>query len=195
MKAVILDNYDSFTFNLYQLVGIITGEKALVFRNDELTYRAFQSLSPDRIIISPGPGNFSDGRTFGICTEVILGSGRHTPLLGVCLGHQGIVHAFGGRIIRAKEPMHGKASPIYHHGEGIFRGVRNGFEAMRYHSLIAEGTSMPPLLKITAATSDGTVMGVEHREFPIYGIQFHPESIGTRAGKRILANFLIGKDR
>ncbi|NJN96980.1 MAG: aminodeoxychorismate/anthranilate synthase component II [Anaerolineales bacterium] len=189
MKVVILDNYDSFTYNLYQFIGEIFG-KALVVRNDEKTFAEFKALEPDRIIISPGPGNPENPAYFGICKRVILEMGPTTPVLGVCLGHQGIIHAFGGRVVRAPQVMHGKPSLVYHSGQGIFKGIGSAFEGMRYHSLIGERETLPACLEITAATQDGIIMGVQHKTYPIYGIQVHPESIGTPMGKQILKNFL-----
>jgi anthranilate synthase component 2 len=189
MKTVILDNYDSFTFNLYQYVGELD-ERPLVFRNDEITFDELASLDPERIIISPGPGRPDDPQYFGICGEVILELGVRVPLLGICLGHQGIIHAFGGRVVRAREVMHGKTSFIFHEGRGVFRDVPMPFEAMRYHSLIGEATTLPECLELTAKTTDGVIMGVRHRMYPIEGIQFHPESVGTAAGKQLLKNFL-----
>lgn len=189
MKIVILDNYDSFTYNLYQYVAELNG-RPLVYRNDQLTFNQLRDLNPDRIIISPGPGSPEDPSYFGICTQVITDMGPRVPILGVCLGHQGIVHAFGGRVVRAPQPMHGKTSVVYHNNKGILKGLRNGFEAMRYHSLIGERQSLPDCLEVTAKTWDDIIMGIQHKEFPIYGIQFHPESIGTPVGKRILKKFL-----
>jgi len=189
VKIVILDNYDSFTYNLYQYVGELNG-KPLVYRNDQLSFNQLRDLNPDRIIISPGPGSPEDPSYFGICTQVITDMGPRVPILGVCLGHQGIVHAFGGRVVRAPQPMHGKTSVVYHNNKGILKGLRNGFEAMRYHSLIGERQSLPDCLEVTAKTWDDIIMGIQHKEFPIYGIQFHPESIGTPVGKRILKKFL-----
>ncbi len=189
MKIVILDNYDSFTYNLYQFIGEMFG-KALVVRNDQKTFEEFKTLEPDRIIISPGPGNPENPAYFGICKRVILELGAATPVLGVCLGHQGIIHAFGGRVIRAPQVMHGKPSLVYHNDQGIFKGVSSAFEGMRYHSLIGERETLPACLEITATTQDGIIMGVQHKTYPIYGIQVHPESIGTPVGKQIIKNFL-----
>jgi anthranilate synthase component 2 len=189
MKTIILDNYDSFAFNLYQLVGEID-ERPLVFRNDRITLTELTRLQPERIIISPGPGNPADERYFGICTQVIRELGPRVPILGVCLGHQGIIHAFGGRIVRAREVMHGKTSVIRHTGAGILSGLPAEFEAMRYHSLIGDPASLPECLEVTARTRDGVIMAVQHRAFPVHGVQFHPESIGTPIGKQLLDNFL-----
>jgi len=189
MKTVILDNYDSFTFNLYQCLGEID-ERPLVFRNDKITLAELTRLRPDRIVISPGPGTVEDDAYFGVCRAAILELGRTIPILGVCLGHQGIVHAFGGRIVRAREVMHGKTSVIRHAGQGVLHGLPAEFEAMRYHSLIADPAAMPACLEVTATTRDGVIMAVQHRDFPIHGVQFHPESIGTAVGKQILGNFM-----
>ena len=181
MKTVILDNYDSFTFNLFQCVGEIDA-RPMVVRNDKISLGELARLAPDRIIISPGPGRPEDPRYFGICRQVILELGPTTPILGVCLGHQGIVDAFGGRIIPADRVMHGKTSVVVHTGDALFAGVPRQFEAMRYHSLVADPAALPDCLAVTAETADGTVMAVRHREYPILGIQFHPESILTMQG-------------
>ena len=189
MKTVILDNYDSFTFNLYQYVGELAAAP-LVFRNDKISLEALTELRPDRIIISPGPGDAGDPRYFGICRDVILTMGRETPILGVCLGHQGIIQAFGGSVIRAK-PMHGKKSYVFHDDVGVFRGLPPAFPAMRYHSLVGDPDSMPDCLEVIARTSDDVIMGIRHRDHCIHGVQFHPESIGTEVGKQLLSNFLM----
>ncbi len=190
MKVLILDNYDSFVYNLAQYVGEIADE-VVVKRNDEVNIPAVRKLSPDKIIISPGPGTPTDTRYFGICTEVLRNVSCETPTLGVCLGHQGIVCSFGGKIIRAKRLRHGKTSPIRHDGKGIFRGLENPFEATRYHSLVADRRTLPDSLEVSAESKDdGEIMGVRHRVFPIEGVQFHPESILTVQGHRIIENFL-----
>ena len=190
MKVLILDNYDSFVYNLAQYVGEIA-DKVVVKRRDEIDVVGVKELSPDRIIISPGPGTPSDTRFFGTCTGILREVGRETPTLGVCLGHQGIVHAFGGKIVRARKLRHGKTSPIRHDGKGVLRGIKSPFEATRYHSLVAERKSLPKSLEVTAqSTDDNEIMGVRHREFPIEGVQFHPESILTPSGHRIIENFL-----
>jgi anthranilate synthase component II len=191
MKTVILDNYDSFTFNLYQYIGE-TDERPLVFRNDKISFGELAQLEPDRIIISPGPGNPEDPAYFGICRQAILELGPSIPILGVCLGHQGIIYSLGGRVIRAPEVMHGKTSYVYHNGNVMFRDVPRAFEAMRYHSLVGDPATIPDCLEVTAKTWDDVIMAVRHREYPIYGIQFHPESIGTAVGKQLLRNFLHG---
>ena len=190
MKVLILDNYDSFVYNLAQYVGEIADE-VVVKRNDEVNIPAIRKLSPDKIIISPGPGTPADPRYFGICTEILRKVSSETPTLGVCLGHQGIVHSFGGRIVKAKRLRHGKTSPIKHDGKGIFRGLRNPFEATRYHSLVADRRTFPDSLEVSAQSEDDReIMGVRHRVFPIEGVQFHTESILTVHGHRIIENFL-----
>lgn len=189
MKILLLDNYDSFSYNLYQLIGSVA-EPPIVVRNDEITLDEVIALAPDRIVISPGPGRPDDPDYFGVCADVIRELGPRIPLLGVCLGHQGIGHVFGGKVIRAREVMHGKTSYVHHNEDPLFAGVPRAFEAMRYHSLIIERSSLPDCLEITAKTWDDTIMGVRHRSFPIHGVQFHPESIGTASGKRLLGNFL-----
>jgi anthranilate synthase component 2 len=190
MKVAILDNYDSFTYNLYQYVAELVGDRPMVFRNDELTFEQFRDKAPDAVIISPGPGNPENPKYFGICKQVITDMGPTVPVLGVCLGHQGIIYAYGGRVVRAPQPMHGKTSIVYHNNQGILKGLRNGFEVMRYHSLVGEKETLPATLEVTAKTWDEVIMAVQHREHPIYGIQFHPESIGTPMGKKILRKFL-----
>ncbi|MDH3716530.1 MAG: aminodeoxychorismate/anthranilate synthase component II [Planctomycetota bacterium] len=193
MKTVILDNYDSFTFNLYQYVGELDAAP-LVFRNDAISVQRLADLAPDRIILSPGPGDPTDQKYFGICQAAILQLGKHVPTLGVCLGHQGIIHAFGGRIIRTA-PMHGKTSYVFHDDVGIFQGLPRAFQAMRYHSLVGDPLSIPDCLEVIARTSDNVVMGIRHCQYPIHGVQFHPESIGTEVGKQLLRNFLeVGSD-
>ncbi len=190
MKVLILDNYDSFVYNLAQYAGEIADE-VVVKRNDEVNIPAVRRFSPDKIIISPGPGTPADPRYFGICTEVLRKVSIETPTLGVCLGHQGIVHSFGGEIVRAKRLRHGKTSPIRHDGKGIFRGIENPFEATRYHSLVADPRTLPDSLEVSARSEDDQeVMAVRHQEFPIEGVQFHPESILTVHGHRMIANFL-----
>ena len=185
---IIIDNYDSFTYNLYQMVGEIYPH-ILVKRNDEITVDQIKKLKPRGIIISPGPGSPKNIRDFGISMQVIKELGSEIPILGVCLGHQGIFMAFGGEIMR-NEPVHGKQSSIYHNEEGIFSGVENPLPAARYHSLICKVETSPKCMEITARTIDGMIMAIKHREKPIFGLQFHPESIGTSHGIRILENFL-----
>lgn len=200
MKILIIDNYDSFTFNLYQYIGEILIDKGKKFRldvlrNDEITIEEIKKRCYDRIIISPGPGDPSDPAYFGVCAEVLTQVGKKTPVLGVCLGMQGMAHYFGGKVIRAKKPMHGKTSTIKHDGLGIFRGLPQKLKVMRYHSLIAEKSTLPESLKITSESLDtGEIMGLRHITYPIEGIQFHPESFATEAGKLLLANFLIGEN-
>ena len=190
LQTLIIDNYDSFTFNLAQYIGELGGGP-IVKRNDEITIKDIQKIAPTHIIISPGPGRPDDPDYFGICSVVIRELSKTVPVLGVCLGMQGIYHAFGGRIIRAPAAMHGKTSCVSHDRQGIFRGLRSPLSAMRYHSLIADRASMPAELQITATDEqDGLVMAVQHVERPLFGIQFHPESIGTPQGLRILQNFL-----
>ncbi|MBZ5486767.1 aminodeoxychorismate/anthranilate synthase component II [Halomonas aquamarina] len=218
MNVLIIDNYDSFTYNLYQFIGeILTTEKnrgaldafdILVKRNDQITFADIVAMAPDRIIISPGPGSPDDPRYFGVCAEVIKELGKTTPLLGVCLGMQGIVHVFGGQVVKAPLPMHGKISPVNHAQQSVFQGVPDQLEVMRYHSLIAHADSLPECLQVTATVGslraedfeqrshwknagEFELMGVKHRDYPIHGIQFHPESFATEGGKELIANFLL----
>jgi anthranilate synthase/aminodeoxychorismate synthase-like glutamine amidotransferase len=192
MRTVLLDNYDSFSWNLYQLIGALD-ERPLVLRNDAIDLAGLRALGPARIVVSPGPGTPADPARFGVCADAIRELGAEVPILGVCLGLQGIVHGAGGRIIRAPEVVHGKASPVLHDGTSpLFRGIPRAFEAMRYHSLIADPDALPACLRITARTEDGLIMAIEHRTRPTYGVQFHPESIGTPLGREIVANFLFG---
>ncbi len=193
MRVLVIDNYDSFVYNLVQYIGEL-GAKPLVYRNDEIALKRAMKLRPDRIIISPGPGTPEDTRYFGVCSEILQKMSVRTPTLGVCLGHQGIISTFGGKIIRAKRLMHGKTSLIRHDGRRVFKGVENPFEATRYHSLVGDRGAMPPCLEVTAeAVDDGEIMGVRHVEYSIEGVQFHPESILTTSGKRIIKNFLEGR--
>lgn len=190
MKVLVIDNYDSFVYNLVQYVEELGGKTA-VYRNDQITLNQVVKLKPDRIIISPGPGTPSEKRYFGVCFEILQRISYETPTLGVCLGHQGIIYVFGGRIVRARKLMHGKTSLIKHDGKGVFKGVKNPFQATRYHSLVGDRKSIPPCLKVTAISlDDGEVMGVRHVSYPIEGVQFHPESILTESGKIIIENFL-----
>lgn len=184
---VLIDNYDSFTYNLYQYIGEINPH-IFVYRNDQITIKEIEELKPERIIISPGP---CTPREAGISCDVIKHFAGKIPILGVCLGHQAIGAAFGAKIIRSTEIMHGKTSLIYHDGKTIFKGLPNPFEATRYHSLIIEKDSLPDCLTVTAWTSNGIIMGVRHKEYPVEGVQFHPESILTKAGKDLLKNFLM----
>jgi anthranilate synthase component 2 len=182
---LLIDNYDSFTWNLAQYLGEL-GAALVVRRNDEITVDEIAGMRPSKIVISPGPGRPEDA---GISVEVIKRFGRETPLLGVCLGHQGIGVAFGGSVVRAPQLMHGKVSSVEHDGRGIFRGVSQPFTAGRYHSLVV-ADPLPEALEAAARTEDGTLMGVRHREYPIHGVQFHPESVLTGAGRQLLQNFL-----
>jgi len=183
---LVIDNYDSFTYNLVQYFGEL-GADPVVKRNDAITPEEVEKLKPERIVISPGPGTPSDA---GISMEVIRRMGKTTPILGVCLGHQCIAEVYGGKVVRADRLMHGKTSPIRHEASGVFAGLPNPFEATRYHSLIVEKSSVPTCLRITADTAEGEIMGLQHREFPVHGVQFHPESILSREGKDLLRNFL-----
>jgi anthranilate synthase component 2 len=190
LKILVIDNYDSFVYNLIQYLGELGGE-IIVYRNDQITLKQAIDLRPERIVISPGPGKPEESRYFGVCSEIIQHMSCKIPTLGVCLGHQGIIHGFGGKIVNAKRLMHGKTSRIKHDEEGIFRGVKNPFVATRYHSLVGEMSSFPSCLKITArALDDGEIMGVRHLKYPIEGVQFHPESIMSQDGKLIIKNFL-----
>ena len=190
MKFLILDNYDSFVYNIAQYLGEL-GIKCDVIRNDKITIQQIIREKYSAIVISPGPGTPEDERYFGICTQVIRELGPSTPILGICLGHQGIIHAFGGSITNAGCVRHGKTSGIIHNDAALFEGVKNPFRATRYHSLVGEKTVMPEVLEITAtAEDDSEIMAVRHKEHLIEGVQFHPESIMTEQGKRILANFV-----
>lgn len=189
-RVVLIDNYDSFVYNLYQFLGELTGVDARVVRNDRTSVQAIASERPTHILLSPGPGNPEDPARFGVCREVILTLGRTVPVLGVCLGHQGIAAAFGGRVVRAPKVMHGKTSRIRHEERGLFAGLENPLEVMRYHSLMIDPDTLPAPLRVTATTEEGVIMGVVHAEHPIAGVQFHPESIGTQSGLRLLRNFL-----
>ncbi len=193
----VIDNYDSFTYNLVQFLGELArredapaayrGAEIRVWRNDEIDVEELAELQPSHIVISPGPG--TPEKDSGISNDVIRILGRHTPILGVCLGQQCIGHVFGGQVVRAPRLMHGKVSPILHQGVGVFRGLPSPFTATRYHSLIV-AEPLPPELEATAYTPEGELMGLQHRELPIYGVQFHPESILTECGKQLLDNFL-----
>lgn len=217
MRIFIIDNYDSFTYNLYQFIGEICTEAksngqinnfdVVVKRNDQVTIDEIKAYKPDRIIISPGPGSPIDTDYFGVCASVIQELGKTIPTLGVCLGMQGIVHAFGGRIVKARVPMHGKLSPILHDGQTLFENIPDCLEVMRYHSLVAEIKSFPACLKVTSIIKTKEfeklpeevaehieIMGIQHKKLPIYGIQFHPESFATEGGKEILRNFLLLKN-
>ncbi len=184
---VLIDNYDSFTFNLVQYFGDL-GQEVAVYRNDRISVDEVINLKPDAVVISPGPG---DPDHAGICLEMIArATARSLPLLGVCLGHQALGQVFGGKVIRAPAPLHGKISSIYHNGNSLFKGLPSPFSATRYHSLIVERDTLPECLDITAETGDGLIMGLHHKERPVCGVQFHPESIATENGHNILKNFL-----
>ena len=213
MNVLIIDNYDSFTFNLYQYIGEILqtmdGAKqanVIVKRNNEITLADVQAMNLDRIIISPGPGAPDDPAYFGICAEVIEVMGKTTPLLGVCLGMQGIAHVFGGDVVRANVPMHGKVSAIRHDSAGVYQGLPQDIEIMRYHSLMVQANTLPDCLTVTAivandehnelsldaaALAGDEIMGLQHTDYPIQGVQFHPESFATEGAKRLLTNFLL----
>ncbi|MBM5784927.1 MAG: aminodeoxychorismate/anthranilate synthase component II [Vulcanococcus sp.] len=190
---LVLDNYDSFTFNLVQYLGELAADHPItedlrVERNDALTLEQIRALAPDAILISPGPG---DPDQSGVCLEVLRELSPTIPTLGVCLGHQSIAQVYGGKVVRAKELMHGKTSPVLHEGQGVFAGLPNPLTATRYHSLIAERESLPECLEITAWLEDGTIMGLRHREHQhLQGVQFHPESVLTQSGHQLLSNFL-----
>ncbi|MBN3524369.1 aminodeoxychorismate/anthranilate synthase component II [Paenibacillus apiarius] len=183
---VVIDNYDSFTYNLVQYLGEL-GEDVQVFRNDEIDIEGIEQLKPDHLLLSPGPCTPNEA---GITLDVIEHFKGKLPILGVCLGHQAIGQAFGGKVIRAERLMHGKTSPIQHEGQSVFAGLPNPFTATRYHSLIVERESLPDCLEITAETAEGEIMGLRHKNYPIEGVQFHPESIITDHGHQMLRNFL-----
>jgi anthranilate synthase/aminodeoxychorismate synthase-like glutamine amidotransferase len=183
---LVIDNYDSFTFNLVQYFGQL-GVSMRVFRNDEISPAEAERLNPERVLISPGPCTPSDA---GVSIDIIRTFAGKKPILGVCLGHQAMGQHFGGKVIRADRQMHGKLSPIKHRGTDIFQGLPSPFTATRYHSLLVERASFPACLEITAETAEGEIMGLRHKQFPVFGVQFHPESIATEGGMRILQNFL-----
>ena len=183
---LVIDNYDSFTYNLVQYLGEL-GETIEVRRNDEVSLDQIESMAPDRIVISPGPGTPNDA---GVSTKVIAQFAGKLPILGVCLGHQAIGQVFGGRVVRAPRLFHGKSSSVQHDGKTIFAGLERNFSAGRYHSLIVERETLPDCLEVSAATPNGTIMGLRHRQLKVEGVQFHPESIMTSEGKKLLANFL-----
>ena len=193
LMLLVLDNYDSFTFNLVQYLGELAVDHPIsadlrVERNDALSLEQIRELAPDAILISPGPG---DPDQSGVCLQVLRELSPNIPTLGVCLGHQSIAQVYGGKVVRAKELMHGKTSPVLHAGQGVFAGLSNPLTATRYHSLIAERESLPDCLEITAWLEDGTIMGLRHRAYPhLQGVQFHPESVLTQEGHQLLANFL-----
>lgn len=190
MKFLIIDNYDSFVFNIAQYLGE-TGVDSDVIRNDKITLDEIKKSNYDAIIISPGPGTPEDKKYFGVCSDVIRNMGKETPILGVCLGHQGIIHAFGGKVTNAGCVRHGKTSLVNHENSELFKDVKNPFRATRYHSLVGDKTIIPDILEVTAtAADDGEIMAIRHKEFLIEGVQFHPESIMTEDGKKILENFV-----
>lgn len=199
MRVLIIDNYDSFTYNLYQYVGEILTSKDIKFtldvvRNNVISLKEIKNKRYEKIIISPGPGDPSDPSYFGVCADVLTKLGKKIPILGVCLGMQGMAHFFGGKVIRAKQPMHGKTSIIEHDEQGVFKGLPQNLEVMRYHSLVAEKQTLPECLIVTAESKDTReIMGLRHKTYPIEGIQFHPESFATEGGKEILTNFLFQK--
>jgi len=190
MKILILDNYDSFVYNIAQSLGQ-SNIKTFVYRNNKITIKDIKRMQIDAIIISPGPGNPEDKKYFGICNNIIRILGKEIPVLGICLGHQGIVSAFGGKIINAGKTRHGKTSKIYYKDDPLFVDIKNPFNATRYHSLIAEKKTFPNCLEITAnSIDDNEIMALTHKEYPIKGVQFHPESILTKEGMKILNNFI-----
>ena len=186
MRLLVIDNYDSFTYNLVHFLGEL-GAESEVRRNDKITLDEIADMAPDAIVLSPGPATPD---TAGICLGLIERFAPTMPILGVCLGHQALGQAFGGEVIRAPELMHGKTSKINHTGKGLFRGLNSGFEATRYHSLIVKAATLPDALEVTASTEDGLIMGMQHRRYPSHGVQFHPESIASENGHAILQNFL-----
>jgi len=186
--VLLIDNYDSFTYNLYQAIRAL-GAECRVVRNDAMTVPQLAKLRPRRLVLSPGPGRPEDA---GVLVSAIARLAPRIPTLGVCLGHQAIALAYGGEVVRAPRLMHGKSCPVRHDGKGIFKGLPAKIEVMRYHSLVAERSSLPRCLRVSARSADGLVMGLRHRELPIEGVQFHPESIGTPLGVRMIANFLKG---
>jgi para-aminobenzoate synthetase component II len=188
VKILMIDNYDSFTYNLVQYLGEL-GVETIVRRNDKIDVAGARALKPDAIVISPGPCTPSEA---GISLAILREMAGEKPMLGVCLGHQCMAEAFGGKVVRAGRLMHGKTSPVMHDGKGVFAGLSNPMEAMRYHSLIVEHGRIPQCLEVSARTAEGEIMGLRHREYAIEGVQFHPESIGTPEGKALLQNFLSG---
>lgn len=185
-RVLVIDNYDSFVYNLVQYLGEL-GADPVVHRNDRIDLAGARELSPDLILISPGPGRPDSA---GVSKELILEMGPVIPLLGVCLGHQCVAEVFGGKVVRAEEVMHGKTSAVHHHGAGVLAGLEQPFEATRYHSLVVEEDSLPPEIEVTARSSDGVVMALRHRDLPIEGVQFHPESVLTASGHQIIGNFV-----
>jgi len=196
MKILLIDNYDSFTFNLYQMIGelFLARPEELILdvkRNDEISIEEIQNTKYDQIIISPGPGDPSDQKYFGVCAKVLTEVGKTIPVFGVCLGMQGLAYYYGGKILRLSEPVHGKISAIEHNQKNIFKGLPQNLEVMRYHSLIVDPESIPNCLSVTAKIKDGKIMGLRHKDYPIEGVQFHPESFATEGGRQMLANFIF----
>ena len=195
MKILIIDNFDSFTYNLYQYVGELLQARKINFqldvkRNNEISLVEIKTNKYDKIIISPGSGDASDIKYFGVCAEVLIEVGKTIPVLGVCLGMQGLAYYYGGKVIRMSEPVHGKTSLINHDGKGVFANLPQNLEVMRYHSLIVDSNNVPDCLEISAKSDDGNIMGLRHKDYPIEGVQFHPESFATEGGKKMLSNFL-----
>jgi anthranilate synthase component 2 len=191
MRLLVIDNYDSFTYNLVHFLGDL-GAQSTVYRNDKITLDQIEALTPEAIVLSPGPATPNEA---GICLSLIDRFQATTPILGVCLGHQAIGQAMGGDVIRAPQLMHGKTSKINHTGKGLFRGLNSGFEATRYHSLTVRRETLPESLEVTATTDDGLIMGLQHKKLPLHGVQFHPESIASENGHALLQNFLnIARD-
>ncbi len=187
---LVVDNYDSFVYNLVQYLGEL-GQDIVVYRNDRITVPKVMELKPEAIVVSPGPCTPDEA---GVSMDIVKKVGGKIPMLGVCLGHQSIIQALGGRVVRGEYPVHGKTSQIYHDGKTIYKGVENPFTATRYHSLIGEKDTLPDCLEISAKTEDGVIMGIRHKQFNIEGVQFHPESILTKEGKKILGNFINGRN-
>lgn len=194
MRTLVIDNFDSFTFNLVQYLGEL-GADPLVYRNDAITAKEAEQLEPDAIVISPGPGNPVNPKDFGVCADLLTGLSHTTPTLGVCLGLQGFGHMYGAKVVHAPRILHGKASPVFHDGKGVLRGIPSPFMAARYHSLVVDPATLPPDIIRTAWTDQGELMGARHTRYPIEGVQFHPESILTEHGKTILRNFLDSAHR
>jgi len=190
IQLVLIDNYDSFTYNLYQLLGSLPEVDIQVFRNDEIEINQLLELTPDAIILSPGPGSPTNHRDFGICRDIIIELQDALPILGVCLGHQGLGYLLGAKIINASKILHGKTSTIQHDGSGLFADIPNKINVARYHSLIINPEDLPESLQVTAVTSEGEIMAITHREYPLYGVQFHPESFMTEYSVKMMQNFI-----
>ena len=188
MKTLLIDNYDSYTFNLYQLLASVNGELPIVIRNNQYSWSEIQSFSFDNIVISPGPGTPTNEKDFGVCKDALTNA--QVPILGVCLGHQGFAYTFGAQVVHAPEAMHGRLSKVWHNNSALFEGIPQGFQVVRYHSLVVD-EKLPSNLKKIAWTRDGIIMGLQHNERPIWGVQFHPESISTEFGEKIIENFSI----